>query len=98
MINAHLIDEAEEWWDEYYTKNKNDNGAMGWDAISQEFFEKYCTPRWINKWLKDVTTRKQGTNKTVDSYYTAVKKLLAKADFEKTMNMKQKIRIFIQGL
>ena len=71
---------------------------MKWENIIKEFFEKFCTQRWINKWTKDLEGRKQGPNETIDSYYTTFKKLLVKADIDGTMNDKQKLRYFIRDL
>src|SRR5436309_4951422 len=51
MLNGHLLDEAEEWWSNYYEANKDDNGAMTWENIATEYKEEYCTQRWINKWM-----------------------------------------------
>ena len=98
MLNGHLLDEAEEWWSNYYEANKDDNGAMTWENIATEFKEEYCTQRWINKWMKDLEQRKQGPTETVHSYYAAFKKLLKRADRGDDMSEVQKLRYFMRGL
>ena len=50
MITAHMIDEAEEWWDDYYDTNKTTANAMLWENIIKEFLKKYATERWPNHW------------------------------------------------
>ena len=98
MLNAHLREEAEEWWSNFYEDNAEEDAVIGIETIKAAFLLKFCTQRWKNKWLKDLEGRRQGPNELVTSYYTAFRKLIRRADVDNTFNNNLRLRYFLRGL
>ena len=98
MLAAHLQEEAEDWWNDYYTNNHANADAMRLADIKTAFLARFCTERWKNKWLRDLEGRRQGPHETVDSYYLDFKRLLKRVDQDEVMTDRQKLRYFLKGL